>query len=163
MMDTWQLCGRIKEAIGAKRFAAAVGRTLQTVYTWMRDPQDPEQDGSPNLFDWLEAVVDALAARPDGRSVLIQIRCWFLGVIDRALGAWQPQPLTRDELAYQTGETVREFGELLRECCPDRFDRAQLIKEGAEAVDAIQRLMAAVQEGMDQEEMQVRTARRLVG
>ena len=163
MIETWKLSAAIKDAVGAKRFAAAVGRTLQTVYSWCRDPMDPEQDGSPNLFDWLEAVIDTLAARPEGRPVLIQLRCWTVGTIDRALGAWQPLPLTRDTLAIEAGESVREFGEFLRQCCPDGFDRDRLLKEGAEAVEAIERLMAAAQEGIRAEEAMVALAARHTG
>lgn len=164
-METWKLCLAIKETLNAKRFAAAVGRTQQTVYAWSRSADDPEQDGSPNLFDWLEAVVDALAARPGGRPVLIQIRRWFIAITDRALGAWNPQPLTRDALAAETATLLREFADLVAECCPDAFDRARFIKEGAEVIAAVDRLMQAAQAGLTEEEIpaDVRTARRLTG
>lgn len=158
MIESWQLAGAVKDALGAKRFAAAVGRHLQTIYSWSRDPMDPEQDGSTNLFDWLEAVVDALAARPEGRPVIIRIRIWFLAVTDRALAAFQPRAATREELAMHTSETMREFSEFLRECCPDGFDADRLMKEGAEAIDAIKRLLAAVQQGVEVEEREHQAA-----
>ncbi len=158
MIESWQLAAAVKDALSAKRFAAAVGRTLQTIYSWTRDPHDPEQDGSTNLFDWMEAVIDALAARPEGRPVITRIRLWFLAVTDRALGAFQPRPATRDELAMHTSETVREFSELLAQCCPDGFDADRIMKEGTEAIDAIKRLLSAVQEGVQEEELEHQVA-----
>lgn len=151
MLDTFRLCQDIKDAVGAKRFAAAVGRTLQTVYAWSRDPQDPEADGSPNLFDWLEAVVDVLASRPEGRPVLVKLRAWTDALFARALGAWTPQPLTRDTMAAKTSTVLKEFGEFVGQCCPEGFDRERLLKEGAEAVEAIERLMRAAQEGLEKD------------
>lgn len=150
-MDTFRLCSAIKDAIGAKRFAVAVGRTQQTVYDWCRDPQDPEAQGSTNLLDWFEAVVVLLGSRPEWRPVLVQLRAWVVGVIDRALGAWQPQPLTRDTLAVKTSAALREFSEFVGECAPAGFDRERLAKEGAEAIAEIERLMRAAERGLEEE------------
>lgn len=162
MTETWQLSKAIKDTLGAKRFAAAVGRTVQTVYSWSRDPLDPEQDGSTNLFDWMEAVVEALAIRPEGRAVIVRLRMWFIGLTDRALSAFQPRAITRDELAMHTSEAIREFSDLLRECAPDNLDPERIAKEGAEAIDAIQRLQAAVQAGVEEDQRLEATAVRIL-
>lgn len=150
-METFRICDTIKDALGAKRFAAAVGRTLQTVYSWCRDQHDPNADGERNLFDWFEAVVDALAARPEGRPVLIQLRSWMLTVIDRALSAWKPQQLTPDALVHETSRVLREFSDFIDECGSEDFCRDRLAKEGAEAMEAIERLIRSAHGGMESE------------
>lgn len=144
MIETHQLVQAIKGAVGMKRLAHAVGRTVAHVYTWTHDPADPNAEGKPNLFDWLEAVVDVLASRPEGRPVLLLIRSWFNSLIDRALGAWTPQPMTRDAVAHETSRALREFSDLVEECGADELCRERLVKEGAEAIEAIERLMRSV-------------------
>lgn len=148
MIETHQLVQRIKEAVGLKRFAQAVGRSLGHVYGWTHDPHDPNSDGKANLFDWLEATVDLLASRPEGRPVLLLIRSWFNALIDRGLGAWTPQPMTRDGLAHETSRALREFSDLVDECGAEDFCRERLVKEGAEAIEAIERLMRSVSGGV---------------
>lgn len=148
--DTNEIYAAAIEAVGAKRVANALGYSLQHTYRLARPTMDldPDGTGARSDLDRIEALVNLLAAYPDGRPVLMRMRSAYDEMFDRALGAWQPVPLTRDSLAERAGKTVKEFAEFLATCSADGFDGQRLQREGAEAIEAIERLMRSASVGM---------------
>lgn len=160
-METSDLYRDAIEAAGAKRLAHALGISLSHAYRLARPTMDvdPDGTGARSDLDRLEALVDLLASRPEGRPVLVKMRQWTDALFRRALGAWAGPALDEDTLADQVGRAVKEVGEAISRCqravleCPDR--RGELRKELHEAIAELKTLDARLAAIVD-EPVQVR-------
>ncbi len=134
------------EAVGAKRIAQALGLSLSHVYRLARPTmeEDPNGTGARSDLDRLDTLVDLLAARPGGRPVLVEMRAYLVGMLDRALGAWGGGELTHGRLLALQGEAVKEIGEALVRCDWERLDRGAARREIQEAIAALETLAAAL-------------------
>jgi len=151
MYETHELMRRIIDTVGAKVVAHALHLSLSHVYRMARHPMDaddPDGTGTRNDLDRIEMLVDVLAARPHARPVLRELHLWFDALFRRALDREEPAPLTDIELARRLGHVVREFGEFLETCDARDLDPKRVWQEGSEALDAIERLLRAVQAGV---------------
>jgi hypothetical protein len=149
VQDTHELYRAAIDAIGAKKVAHALGLSLSHTYRLQRPPMD-ESDGdgtgARSDADRIEMLVDVLAAHPYARPVLHRGRLHFDALFRRALDREDMRPLSAEALAAQVGGVCKEFGEFLRECGP-MLEPHRVLKEGAEAIEAIERLIRAAQVG----------------
>jgi hypothetical protein len=151
-MDTSEIYRDAMEAAGAKRLAHALGLSLSHAYRLARPTHDvdPDGTGARSDLDRLEALVDLLASRPQGRPVLVKMRQWTDALFRRALGAWAGPALDDDSLAEQVGRAVKEVGEAIARCqrvvleCPEK--RAELRRDLHEAIAELKALDAALAE-----------------
>ena len=69
--DTSAIYARAIDTVGAKRVAHALGLSLSHTYRLQRPTMDvdPDGTGARSDLDRIEALVDLLAARPEGRPV----------------------------------------------------------------------------------------------
>lgn len=148
-MQSHQLYARLLDVLEAPRLARALGiRRVDSVYRLARHPadiEDPDGTGARNDFDRIEAVIEAAVLRPGGRALVRQIQIWFEALFRRVLDGWQPEPLTDCRLMQKTATAVSEFGDFLGTCTPGEIDPERISKEGAEAIEAIERLVLAAQ------------------
>lgn len=114
-MQTHELCARIaddQEGIGKARFATATGRNQRTIEYWTHDPMSADDPlGHPNIFDWIEAVLEALAARPHARPLLHLVEMWFKRLFDRLLRRVERTPTTEPEVLARLATAAREHGD----------------------------------------------------
>lgn len=147
MTETHELYRAAIDAIGAKKVAHALGLSLSHTYRLQRPPMD-ESDGdgtgARSDVDRIEMLIDVLAAHPYARPVLHQWRLHFEAMFRRALDREEIRPVSDEALARKVGDVCREFGEFLRECGPT-LDARRVLKEGAEAIEAIERIIRAAQ------------------
>lgn len=149
-IETHQIMGHALEVAGAKRVAHTLGLSLGHTYKLARHPMDasdPEGTGVRNDLDRIEALADLLASRPGGAAVLVEMREWFDGLFERALGTRPSAGLTPERMASEASRTLTEFGQFIAECRPGAYDPERLVREGAEAVAAIESLMRAAAMG----------------
>lgn len=159
MIETHLLYESAIRAIGAKKVANAMSLSLAYVYRLRQPPMaiDAESNGADrNDFDRVEALIDVLAAYPAGRPVLVLMRTWFNAITDRALGVWKPEPISAERRAAKTAHCLREFAEFIEAAGGGELDTERLQKEGADAIEAIERLMTACALGMEDEPEEVR-------
>lgn len=148
--ETSELYARIIAAVGAKRVAHTLGLSLSHTYRLQRPTMDADPDGTGarSDLDRIEALVDLLAARPEGRPALVELKQWFDGLFDRALGAWGGSELTVDRFHAQVGLAVREVGEAIARCQRDALEcgelRGALRKELHEAIAELSALDSAL-------------------
>jgi len=163
-METSEIYRRALEAIGAKKFAHALGVSLGHAYRLARPTMDVDADGTGarSDLDRLETLIDLLAARPEGRPVLVELRSYLTGLLDGALGAWSGGELTEGRLLSLQGKACREVGEALVRCDWNRLEPEAAKREIEEAIAALEELHAAVRQHVEPTPLEM-TARRLVG
>lgn len=144
-METWQIIRLAIDETSDVAIAQGTGYDRSTIHKMGRHPADvenPDATGVQNFLDRVEGFIHQLAVRPKGRPVLRVLRTWFNAKCDEAVGG-DTCALTAEELSQHTARICKEFGELVTECRPGDCDTRRLVKEGAEAVEAIERLMRA--------------------
>ena len=163
-METSDIYRHAIEAVGAKRVAHALGVSLGHTYRLQRPTMDIDADGTGarSDLDRIEALVDLLASRPEGRPVLVEMRGYLTSTLDRALGAWEGGALTESRLLSLQGKACREVGEALVRCDWHRLEPDAARKEIREAIAALEEMDAAIGQGLE-DEADVKLARRLVG
>jgi hypothetical protein len=139
-VESWQVYRDFIDAIGAKKVASALNLSMAQVYKLQ---QPIEADGVRSDIDRLEQLVDVAAAHTDARPALIRARLHIDSFFRRALDRDTPQPLTDTRIAEKAGHICEEVGELLQ-CMKPGFDREDVSKEASEVIDAVDRLMRAL-------------------
>lgn len=162
MTESDQIYQHAIEAVGAKRIARALGLSLGHVYRFARPTmeEDPSGTGCRSDLDRLEELVDLLAARPEGRPVLVEIRQHVRAMLDRALGAWRCEALTPEGLVALEAAALREVGEALTACAWEGLDRSAARKEVREAIAALEALDTSLAQPADEESEQAPTRER---
>lgn len=154
-IEPHELWAEVIAAGGPKRIAAAVGRNVATVYRWARNPmdvEDPDGTGQTGLFDWLEAVVDTLAARPAARVTLRKLQLYVVALFERALDRGEPRAESSEQLMTRGVTALREMADVLEECQKADPDEARLIGECLEVQEIISQIISAAEAGMSAEQ-----------
>lgn len=149
MHDSHELFAASIEVIGAKKVASALNLSLAHTYRLQRSPldEDPNGTGARNDVDRIEQLVDVLAAHPRARPVLHRWRLYFDALFRRAIDHEDARPVSEGAFAERVGQAVIEFGEMLKQCGSD-VDPARVAKEGAETIEAIERLVRSALAGV---------------
>lgn len=149
MFDTSELWAEVIEAAGPKKAAAAVGRDISTIYRWARSKWDvdPDGTGSNGLFDWFEAVVEVLAARPSARPTLRKLQLWSDALFRRVLDHHETKPLPQDELRRKAGAMLHNTADLLEGLSGGQVDTDRVVNVALETRELLERIIAAVEVG----------------
>lgn len=145
-MQTWELVGKIADAVGVRRIARATGRTERAIYYWTHDPLTAEgSDGHTNLLDWCEALVSEIASVPRARSELLMLEDWYRRLFNRVLRSDDPDPVCNMELLKRAGVAAREHGEAMSEVLDLEGDEAVALREALEARDALDQIILGLE------------------
>lgn len=148
MIEPHHLYHRLTQVVGAKRLAAILGVSLSHLYRLGREPMDvdPEGTGTRNEFDRIEAAVEAAALRPGGQELVREIELWFQALFARARQVRAVEPLRAEDIPVHATRIMREAADVIEECGRDGHGcDKRMLKEIAEAIEAMQRLSLAVQ------------------
>lgn len=143
--DTWQPCDFIQAAIdeiGAKKVAAALGVGVQHVY---RLGKPEESGGSRTDLDRLVHLIDVLGSHPAARPLLKQLRLYINCQFARVLDGEQLEPLTAASVFREGGMVLKEVSEFVAELDePGRMDTRKVLREGHEALHAVELLVQRI-------------------
>lgn len=147
MIEPDYLYRRLTKVVGAKRLATLLGLSLSHLYRLGREPMDvdPDGTGARNDFDRIEVAVEAAALRPGGAEVVREVELWFDALFARVRQVRPVEPLDADEIPAHASRIMREAADVIDECGRRGCEPTRLVKEIAEAMEALERLSLAAQ------------------
>lgn len=147
MIEPHHLYAKLTKVIGAKRLATLQGLSLAHIYRLGREPMDldPDGTGARNDFDRIEVAVEAASLRPGGQEVVREVELWFHALFTRVRQVRPVAPLDSGEIPAHASKIMREAADVIDECGRTGCDRTRLVKEIAEAMEALERLSLAAQ------------------
>lgn len=147
MIEPHHLYRRLTEVVGAKRLAVLLGMSLSHLYRLGREPldTDPDGTGARNEFDRIEVAVEAASLRPGGQEVVREVELWFHALFARVRQVRPVAPLSSAEIPAHASKIMREAADVIDECSRGGCEPIRLVKEIAEAMEALERLSLAAQ------------------
>lgn len=142
-IETHQLYSAALQEMSAKQLAQVLGVGVSHVYKLAADPHSldvPVRDDIARIT----AMVEALAARPNGQHALILIRLFFNDLFARVIDRETPKPLSAECIPQHVGRICAEFGDLLSSVGP-KFSADQIATEGAQVIAAIECLIRSAE------------------
>jgi hypothetical protein len=140
MIETSQLYAGTLRVLGIHRLQQLMGfRKAQSVYKLAADRlalDTPVRDDVQRIT----SVVEALAAHPNERAVLVMWEMYFKELFNRVIRHQTYESMTAEDVVKRAQELCVEVSDVLRECKPG-YSPGKLVKESSELIAVLEKLV----------------------